>query len=115
MGSIKQPIIEGTILVPSGSIHFPYKPLHLVKGEIRFLPEQTLNPLIEIIARNNIKNHNISLHITGSLQDHIVMLEATPPLTEEQIVGLLVAGAHEESFTSNYSVTVNAKHYQLYF
>ncbi len=61
------------------------------------MPEQSLNPLVEIVAKNNIKNHNVTLHVTGSLQDHMVMLESAPPLTEEQIVGLLLAGAHEES------------------
>jgi hypothetical protein len=95
--SIAQPMISGFVIVPSGSIQFPYKPLHLTKGDITFLPEQPFNPLIEIVAKNKIKNHRISLHVTGSLQDHLVMLESTPPLTEEQIVGLLVAGAHEES------------------
>ena len=94
---ILHPSISGTISVPSGSIGFPYKPLHITKGEITFLPEQPFNPLVEIVAKNTIKNHNVSLHVTGSLQDHIVMLESTPPLTEEQIVGLLIAGAHEES------------------
>lgn len=95
--SLTQPTIVGSILVPSGSIRFPYKPLQITKGEITFFPEQSLNPLIEIIAKNNIKNHNVTLHVTGSLQDHMVMLESAPPLTEEQIVGLLLAGAHEES------------------
>lgn len=94
---LTQPTLSGFISVPSGLIRFPYKPLQLTKGEITFLPEQSLNPLIEIVAKNNIKNHNITLHVTGSLADHMVLLESTPPLTEEQIVGLLIAGAHEES------------------
>lgn len=94
---LKKPTIIGTISVPSGSIKFPYKPLYLTKGDITFLPEQPFNPLVEISAKNTIKNYNVALHVTGSLQDHMILLESTPPLTEEQIVGLLLAGAHEES------------------
>ncbi len=96
-GSTALPQIEGIVSVPSGSIGFPYKPLLISKGEIRFMPEHSLNPMVEIYAKNTIKNHLISLHVTGSLQDNIVLLESSPPLTQEQIVGLLIAGAHENS------------------
>ncbi len=96
-GSLVAPFIEGFIVVPSGTIGFPYKPLEISKGEIHFIKEQPLNPLIELTAKNTVKNHHITLSITGSVQDNIVLLEATPPLTQEQIVGLLVAGAHEDS------------------
>lgn len=94
---LSQPRLSGTVVVPSGSILFPYKPLHITKAEITFLPDQPLNPIIEISAKNKIKNHQVALHVTGSLNDHMILLDATPPLTEEQIVSLLVAGAHNES------------------
>jgi len=82
------------------SLLFPYKPLHINKGSVTFLSEQPLNPVVELIAKNNIKQHNVALHVTGSLHDHLVLLESTPPLTEEQIVGLLLAGSHEEALSS---------------
>ena len=96
-GFLQDPIIEGSIQVPSGSIRFPYQPLHITKGEIVFVKEQPLNPFVELIAKNNIKNHLITLNVTGSLQDTTVLLESTPPLSEEQVIGLLIAGAHENS------------------
>ncbi len=96
-GSLMAPFIEGSIIVPSGTIGFPYKPLVISKGEINFIKEQPLNPLIELTAKNTVKNHHITLNVTGSVRDNIVLLESTPPLTQEQIVGLLIAGAHEDS------------------
>ncbi len=96
-GSLYDPIVEGSVQVPSGTIGFPYKPLYINKGKITFFKEQPLNPFVELVAKNKIKNHNVTLNVTGSLQDTTVLLESTPPLSEEQVVGLLVAGAHEES------------------
>ncbi|HSW73731.1 MAG TPA: translocation/assembly module TamB domain-containing protein, partial [Candidatus Limnocylindria bacterium] len=40
-----------------------------------------------------------SLHVTGSLANHTVRLEASPPLTEQQIVALLLVGSTEESLS----------------
>ncbi|HLE76352.1 MAG TPA: translocation/assembly module TamB domain-containing protein [Candidatus Babeliales bacterium] len=96
-GPLQHPIIEGSVHVPSGRIRFPYQPLHISKGEITLLQGQPLNPQIELVAKNTIKNHLITLHVTGSLEDTTVLLESTPPLSNEQIVGLLIAGAHEHS------------------
>ncbi len=99
-GNVTDPIVEGSVLVPSGSIRFPYQPLHISKGELSLSPDQPRNPNIELIAKNSIKNHLITLHLTGSLQDTTILLESTPPLSNEQIVGLLIAGAHEDSLDS---------------
>lgn len=96
-GPVTNPIIEGLCTISEGSIQFPYKSLFITKGELHFLKDQPLNPIIELTAKNKIKNHHVALHVTGSLKEHTIMLDATPPLTEGQIVSLLVAGAHEES------------------
>ncbi len=98
--NVMEPEITGSIDLLSGTLGFPYKPLYINKGSLTFLAEQPLNPLVELVAKNKIKQHNLSLHVTGSLQDHLVLLESTPPLTEEQIVGLLLAGSHEESLSN---------------
>lgn len=95
--SVYDPVIEGSIHVPLGTIRFPYKPLNITKGDITFVKEQSFNPLVELVAKNKIKNHTITLNVTGLLQDTTVLLEATPPLSEEQIIGLLIAGTHEHS------------------
>lgn len=94
---IAEPEITGSIGVLSGSLGFPYKPLNISRGKISFVKDQPLNPLVELVAKNSFKQHNITLQVSGSLQNHFVLLESTPPLTDEQIIGLLIAGSHEES------------------
>ena len=55
------------------------------------------DPLIEIVAKNKIKKYMISLQVAGSLQNHQIVLSSTPPLSNEQILGLLLVGSEEES------------------
>ncbi|HLC06607.1 MAG TPA: translocation/assembly module TamB domain-containing protein [Candidatus Babeliales bacterium] len=95
-----EPSVTGSIVLHSGTLNFPYKPLYISKGIITFTPEQLFDPMIELIARNKIKKYDVSLQVEGSLLTHHIVLDATPPLTEEQIVGLLLVGAEENSLNS---------------
>lgn len=95
--NISSPEIAGTIELLQGVLKFPYKPLNIIQGKIYAVPQQLYDPLIELTAKNKIKKYNITMNITGSLQDPHVVFESSPPLTEEQIVSLLLTGAQENS------------------
>jgi hypothetical protein len=94
---IRDPHVVGSINLAGGQLHFPYKPLYITKGSLHFLPGKLDDPLIELEAKNTIKKNAINLHVTGSLHNHHVSLEASPTLTEEQIISLLLVGSQEES------------------
>jgi len=91
------PHMEGKIDFVSGVLIFPYKPLNISKGSIYFLPHQSGDPLIELIAKNKINKYNISMSITGSFSNYHISLESSPTLSEEQIFALLIAGSAQES------------------
>ena len=95
-----EPTVTGSLVLQAGTLNFPYKPLYISKGVITFSPEQLFDPIIELVARNKIKKYDISLQVEGSLSAHQIILDATPPLSEEQIVGLLLVGAEENSLNS---------------
>lgn len=94
------PIVGGLIALHSGTLNFPYKPLHISKGIITFTDKQLFDPAIEFIARNKIKKYDVALQVEGSLIAHHISLDANPPLSEEQIVGLLLVGSEEHSLNS---------------
>jgi hypothetical protein len=98
--NITEPNVSGSIILQSGNLIFPYKSLSITKGELIFSPEQFLDPEIELMARNKIKNYDISLQVAGSLLNHHIMLNSTPPLSEEQIMTLLLVGSHETSLNN---------------
>ena len=99
-GSIIQPLLYGAITFDSGSIMFPYKPLHITKGGIFFDAENTFNPAIELQAKNRIKKYMVTLYAHGLLDDHQIMFDSNPPLGEEQIMSLLLVGSAEESLNT---------------
>ncbi|MCX5925478.1 MAG: translocation/assembly module TamB domain-containing protein [Candidatus Dependentiae bacterium] len=99
-GSLAKPTLEGDIVLDSGSIMLPYKSLPIIKGRIHFEPENTFNPTVELRARNKIKKYLVTLYSQGVLNDHQVLLDSNPPLTEEQIVALLLVGSPEESLNA---------------
>lgn len=95
-----EPAVTGSIVLHSGTLNFPYKPLYISTGIITFTPEQLFDPTIEFVARNKIKKYDVSLQVEGSLLTHHIALDATPPLSEEQIVGLLLVGSEENSLNA---------------
>ena len=97
---VHEPTVTGAVVLHSGTLNFPYKPLYISKGVINFSPEQLFDPTIELVARNKIKKYDVSLQVEGSLLHHHIVLDSTPPLSEEQIVGLLLVGAEEHSLNS---------------
>jgi len=92
-----EPHLEGKIDFISGTLAFPYKPLNISKGSIYFLPHQSQDPLVELIAKNKINKYNVTMAITGSFSTYQISLESSPSLSEEQIFALLIAGSAQES------------------
>lgn len=95
--SSDNPTILGTISLLSGSLHFPYKPLFITRGNIYFVPHQLDDPQIELVAQGKVKKYYITLRVNGSIKHPHISLESTPPLSEVQIVTLLLAGSQEGS------------------
>jgi hypothetical protein len=95
--TVRNPALTGSVQLQGGQLNFPYRPLYVSKGALHFMPGRLEDPLIELVAKNNIKKNNIVLQAVGSLQDHQITLESSPTLSEEQIISLLLVGSQEES------------------
>jgi len=80
-----------------GTLKFPYKSLAIVGGSMHFTAQQWNDPFIELTAKNKLKKYNIGLQVSGSVQNPHIRFEASPTLTEEQVVALLLTGAQESS------------------
>ncbi len=95
--TLRSPEISGSVQLYTGSMLFPYKPLNITKGSLYFVPQQSFDPIIQLVAKNKINKHNVTMTLAGSVSDPSILLESSPPLTEEQIVSLLLVGSSEES------------------
>lgn len=93
--SLQTPILNGSFEFQGGAIHFPYKPLSIVQGQLNFLPNQ--EPLLHIVAKNNIKKYAITLFIDGSIYNPHLELSSIPRLTDDQLSSLLLTGSIKAS------------------
>lgn len=97
-GTLQKPIVAGAVDIVEGTLHFPYKPLSIVGGKVLLVPEQPLDPVIELKARGKLKRYNVSIHAWGTALDPHIQFEAQPHLTEEQILSLLMLGVEDQSW-----------------
>lgn len=95
------PEIIGEINLIDGKIIFPYKPLYINHGNLHFAAEQSYLPVINLTAKNRIKNHNITMQINGSVKNPQINFEASPSLTNEAIGALLLVGSENSSLNSS--------------
>lgn len=98
-GTLQNPELSGSLVLANGTLAFPYRPLSITHGMIYFLPHQLYDPMIELIAKGKIRKYQVTLRCNGSLQHPHISFESTPPLTEEQIITLLLAGSEEGSLS----------------
>lgn len=98
-GTLQNPELSGSLGLENGTLAFPYRPLSITHGMIYFLPHQLYDPIVELIAKGKIRKYQVTLRCNGSLQHPHISFESTPPLTEEQVITLLLAGSEEGSLS----------------
>lgn len=97
-GTVEHPLISGMISIVDGSLGFPYKPLQITHATLCFIPEHLYDPRIELVAKGKIKKYNVTMRVSGSLEQPTITFESTPKLAEEKIITLILAGSEEGSF-----------------
>jgi translocation and assembly module TamB len=97
-GSLAHPTLLGSIDFNNGSIYFPYDALFIKKGSLQF-NTMSLEPSIELIAKNTLKNYDITLGLHGTMQNPVVTLNSSPSLNKEQLIALLLGGSEDGSLS----------------
>jgi hypothetical protein len=100
------PHVTGTINLDAGHLKFLENNLKIEYGKIQFLTRQLNDPVIDLIAKNRINKYIVTLQVTGSLQKPTVILESTPELGEEQILGLLFTGSENATLQTDLPVMI---------
>jgi hypothetical protein len=100
-GLYAPPSVIGRINLDSGAIKFFRNTLNIEHGKIQFIAGSPNDPLIDLVAKNRIGKYLITLQMTGSQQKPTLLLESSPDLAEEQIIGLLLAGSESATLQSD--------------
>ncbi|MBP9765447.1 translocation/assembly module TamB domain-containing protein [Candidatus Babeliales bacterium] len=114
-GCLKQPKISGSINIVEGQLHFPYKSLSIVQGKVLLLPEQLLDPVIQLTAKGKIKRYLVTLQAHGTALAPHIQFESQPYLDENQILSLLMLGVEDQSLSLMVPAFLTQKFQEIMF
>jgi hypothetical protein len=102
-GIFAVPKVTGTIDLHKGSLKFLDKKLYIDYGKLQFLANNLNDPIVDLIAKNRLNQYMVTMQATGSIQKPTIILESSPDLSEEQIIGLLTTGSEHSSLQAGMS------------
>lgn len=100
---MQYPDFRGTITFTKGKCKFLRHNFKIKQGKIDYIPESHHPTTIEITAKAQIKKYNVTLQVTGPVDSPSFQLDSQPNLSQEQIVGLLLAGSEEATLQSDFA------------
>ncbi|MEX0803507.1 MAG: translocation/assembly module TamB domain-containing protein [Candidatus Binatia bacterium] len=84
--------LTGTINVVRGWIAFQRRRFNLVRGAIQFTGGETINPVLDILARYRLPEYQVEVIVSGPLDKPTLALRSEPPLEQADILALLLFG-----------------------
>ena len=91
-GTLDKPAPLGTVLVNKVKAKLPFSILEVTKGEIKFTPENGLDPTLNIRGKSTVGNHDVSVFVYGSASAPKTTFNSYPPLPETDVMTLVATG-----------------------
>ncbi len=85
-------ILTGTIRSVRGSYSYYGRAFNIESGEFQFLGANELNPLLNVEASYASASTTVYLDLTGDLQKPVLKMHSNPPLSDQDIVSVIVFG-----------------------
>ncbi|HOC43140.1 MAG TPA: translocation/assembly module TamB domain-containing protein [Thermoanaerobaculales bacterium] len=100
-GTINRPGLVGKLqFEEGGEVMLQTLRYEIERAALTFSDPQAIDPFIEIQARTFVQNYDITLRLTGTTQRLVPSVSSNPPLTEDEIYGLMAVGYRSEGATS---------------
>ncbi len=91
-GTVNRPQILGRIEARKGSVYFRQNEFKILYGSADFVDPNRMNPVLDIQAQIQVREHLIRLAVSGTSDRAIVTLLSDPPLPDSDILALLALG-----------------------
>ncbi len=91
-GSGQFPVLAGNVYVDPTRISLPAGRLVFESGVIRFDPNRPDRPVLDLIGTSKMLGYDVTMLVEGPYDEPIVTLSSTPPLSNEELLMLLIAG-----------------------
>lgn len=92
-GTIGDPQTSGTLVAKDLEADLPFSTLEVQTAVVTLRPDALTNPYFDIRGSSEISSHLIQVYLSGSVQNHNLVLTSDPPLPESEILLLLATGS----------------------
>ncbi|HEU4400478.1 MAG TPA: outer membrane protein assembly factor BamA, partial [Candidatus Polarisedimenticolia bacterium] len=92
-GTVARPRVAGRITaVEGGTLRFRKVRYRVGNGTVDFADPERVAPRFDLQAETTVAEYQVTLHVEGTLDDFRYELTSSPPLPQQEIVGLLLTG-----------------------
>jgi translocation and assembly module TamB len=91
-GTVTEPRINGRAELIRGTYDFAGRRFDLARGNIRFLGETPVNPVLDITAEGGVRGLNAVIRVTGRGQKPEISFTSTPALPQDELLSRLLFG-----------------------
>lgn len=101
-GTPSNPSLLGWISAKEGFIYFRNNKFQLLRFAVQFSDPQIIRPFLNIYAKTTVSQYNINLNLSGYIDQFNLILSSNPPLSENELINLLVLG--QQNGTKNVGI-----------
>ncbi len=92
-GALARPVVLGTVeLEPGGELVYSDNRYQVERGLMTFSSSTRINPRIDLVARAKVRDYDVTLNLSGSLNRLQANLASDPPLPDLEVLSLLTTG-----------------------
>ena len=108
IATFENPNLGGRLSIEEGYVLYLDRKFNITRGVVDFVDPNRINPIIDLEAKAQLKGYQtlggqpyeITLAITGQLDQSVVTLTSVPALEKADIISLLTLGATRQQLTS---------------
>ena len=102
-GTLARPVVFGEVtLEPEGKLVLGPNEYFIERGNLRFTNPMKIEPVVDLVARADVREYDITLNLSGTFQDLNLQYSSNPPLADLEVLSLLTTGT--ESWAGGSSV-----------
>jgi translocation and assembly module TamB len=100
-GTAARPVLLGRINIAEGDIKLGGTKYHLERGDVTFTDPVRIDPVLDVEATTRVRDYDITIGLHGTLERLNTTYRSDPPLSSEDIIGLLAFGRTQQESAMN--------------
>jgi len=109
-GNLARPVIFGNVRIqPGGTLLYSGNEYDVVRAELSFVNPYRVEPLIDLEATTRLREYDVTLNLTGTLERLDVSFASNPPLADLDVLALLAGGEETAASAAEGGTGVSAE------